>query len=77
VIEKRRTTMTTMTTMTTTGFLRDELIEACGERAAGYDRDNKFFLEDWDAIKGTGFLKINTPKELGGYGMTPWTSRKN
>src|SRR4029079_19088864 len=60
-----------MTTMTTTGFLRDELIEACGERAAGYDRDNKFFIEDWEAIKGTGFLKVNTPKELGGYGMTP------
>ena len=60
-----------MTTMTTTGFLSDELIQACGERAAGYDRDNKFFMEDWEAIKGTGFLKINTPKELGGYGMTP------
>ena len=61
----------TMTTMTTTGFLSDELIGACGQRAAGYDRDNHFFTEDWDAIKETGFLKINTPKELGGYGGTP------
>jgi alkylation response protein AidB-like acyl-CoA dehydrogenase len=63
--------MTTMTAPTTTGFLRDELIEACGQRAAGYDRENRFFSEDWEAIKATGFLKINTPKELGGYGMTP------
>jgi alkylation response protein AidB-like acyl-CoA dehydrogenase len=57
--------------MTTTGFLDDELINACGERAAGYDRDNVFFTEDWEAIKATGFLKFNTPKELGGYGATP------
>lgn len=60
-----------MTTMTTSGFLRDELIDACGQRAAGYDRENRFFIDDWEAIKGTGFLKINTPKDLGGYGMTP------
>jgi alkylation response protein AidB-like acyl-CoA dehydrogenase len=63
--------MTTMATPTTTGFLRDELIEECGERAATYDRENRFFTEDWEAIKATGFLKVNTPKELGGYGMTP------
>lgn len=60
-----------MTTITTVGFLRDDLIDACGQRAAGYDRENRFFEEDWQAIKDAGFLRINTPKELGGYGMTP------
>ena len=65
-----------MTTTTTTGFLRDELIEECGRRAPAYDRENKFFSEDWEAIKGTGFLKINTPKELGGYGMHEGCTRK-
>src|SRR4051812_33362561 len=65
------TEMTTMTAPTKTGFLSDELIEACGERAAMYDRENSFFTEDWEAIKATGFLKFNTPKELGGYGMSP------
>jgi alkylation response protein AidB-like acyl-CoA dehydrogenase len=60
-----------MTTMTAVGFLRDDLIDACGQRAAGYDRENRFFEEDWEEIKASGFLRVNTPKELGGYGMTP------
>jgi alkylation response protein AidB-like acyl-CoA dehydrogenase len=63
--------MANMTVGTPAGFLRDDLIEACGSRAATYDRENRFFSEDWEAIKATGFLKFNTPKELGGYGMTP------
>src|SRR5262249_42608982 len=51
------------------GFLSQELIEACGQRAPGYDRENHFFSEDWEALKSTGFLKLNIPKDLGGEGM--------
>src|SRR5438477_1363598 len=52
------------------GFLPDEIIEACGQRASTYDRENAFFQEDWDAIKGSGFLNLNVPKEFGGLGMS-------
>jgi alkylation response protein AidB-like acyl-CoA dehydrogenase len=61
--------MTTMERARTT-YLSDELIEACGSRAAGYDRENRFFKEDWEAIKATGFLKANVPADLGGGGLS-------
>src|SRR5439155_9017159 len=59
-----------MTATMATGFLSDEIIEACGQRAAGYDRENAFFQEDWDAIKASGFLNLNVPKDFGGLGMS-------
>src|SRR5205814_9929514 len=52
------------------GFVADEVIEACGERAATYDRENRFFQEDWDALKAAGFLQLNVPKDFGGLGMS-------
>jgi hypothetical protein len=30
--------------------LTDDLIERCGERAAGYDRENRFFFEDFEDL---------------------------
>ncbi len=59
-----------MSTATQSPVLSDDLISACGERAAGYDRDNRFFQEDWDAIKATGLLTINVPADMGGGGYT-------
>src|SRR5947209_14103943 len=50
--------------------LTDELIARCGERAAGYDRENRFFQEDFDELKAAGYLKMNIPRELGGLGMS-------
>src|ERR1041385_7657820 len=50
--------------------LSEELIDACAERAPMYDRENRFFQEDWDAIKAAGFLQLNVPKEFGGLGMS-------
>jgi alkylation response protein AidB-like acyl-CoA dehydrogenase len=50
--------------------LTDELIARCGERAATYDRENRFFTEDFEELKQAGYLKLPIPKELGGYGMT-------
>jgi alkylation response protein AidB-like acyl-CoA dehydrogenase len=58
-----------MTTTMEKGFLSEALIAACGERAAGYDRNNTFFEDDWRALKDAGFLKLNVPRELGGMGM--------
>jgi alkylation response protein AidB-like acyl-CoA dehydrogenase len=59
-----------MTAVATSGsVLSDDLLERCRQRAPGYDRENKFFQEDWDEIKATGFLKALVPKEFGGLGM--------
>ena len=50
--------------------LTDSLLQGCRERAAGYDRDNRFCQEDFDALKAAGYLKMALPKEFGGAGMT-------
>ena len=49
-------------------FLSSDLIDRCGQRAAAYDRDNKFFSDDFEELKNAGFLKLNIPKEFGGLG---------
>jgi alkylation response protein AidB-like acyl-CoA dehydrogenase len=50
--------------------LSDELIEACGERAATYDRENRFFTEDFDALRAAGYLNVMVPRDLGGRGLS-------
>jgi alkylation response protein AidB-like acyl-CoA dehydrogenase len=51
-------------------LLSDALLQGCRQRAAGYDRDNKFCQEDFDELKRAGYLKMTTPKEFGGLGYT-------
>src|SRR3954454_22602192 len=55
-------------TLDRTSPLTEEIIEACASRAATYDRENRFFQEDWDALKASGFTKLNLPKAYGGFG---------
>ena len=50
--------------------LSDEIIAHCGDRAAAYDRENRFFTEDFEELRAAGYLKIAIPKELGGHGMS-------
>lgn len=52
------------------GALSDEIIAHCGDRAAAYDRENRFFTEDFEELRAAGYLKIAIPKELGGHGMS-------
>ena len=51
-------------------MLTDELIARCGERAATYDRENRFFTEDFEELKQAGYLKMPIPREFGGLGMS-------
>jgi alkylation response protein AidB-like acyl-CoA dehydrogenase len=51
-------------------LLSDALLQGCRQRAAGYDRDNKFCQEDFDALKQAGYLKMAIPKEFGGLGYS-------
>jgi alkylation response protein AidB-like acyl-CoA dehydrogenase len=50
--------------------LPDEIIARCGERAASYDRENRFFSEDFEELRRAGYLLMPIPRELGGEGMT-------
>jgi alkylation response protein AidB-like acyl-CoA dehydrogenase len=50
--------------------LSDALIEACGERAAAYDRENRFFTEDFEALRAAGYLNVLVPRDLGGGGLS-------
>jgi alkylation response protein AidB-like acyl-CoA dehydrogenase len=56
--------------LTSTSILTPALLERCRERAAGYDRDNRFCQEDFDELKAAGYLLMAVPKEFGGLGFT-------
>lgn len=50
--------------------LSDKFLHRFAERAAGYDRDNRFFHEDFADLKDAGYLTMAVPRELGGRGLT-------
>ena len=50
--------------------LAQDLIDRCGDRAAGYDRENAFFSEDFEELRAAGYLKMAIPQDLGGMGMS-------
>jgi len=56
--------------MPVSSVLTDELIARCGERAAAYDRENRFFSDDFEELRQAGYLKMPIPRELGGHGMS-------
>jgi alkylation response protein AidB-like acyl-CoA dehydrogenase len=51
-------------------ILSDEIIARCGERAATYDRENRFFSEDFEELRQAGYLLLAVPMELGGSGLS-------
>jgi alkylation response protein AidB-like acyl-CoA dehydrogenase len=55
---------------TTQSILDEPLLNRIRDRAAGYDRDNRFFQEDFDELKAAGYLRMAIPTELGGLGMS-------
>ena len=57
-------------TVTSVGLLPESLLETCRSRAAAYDRDNRFFQEDFDDLVKARYLLLTVPKELGGLGYT-------
>ena len=59
-----------MTTITTaTDLLTDEMLARFDERAATYDHENRFFDEDWDELRNSGYLLAAVPTEFGGSGL--------
>jgi alkylation response protein AidB-like acyl-CoA dehydrogenase len=50
--------------------LTSEILDHCAERTATYDRENRFFTEDFEELRRSGYLLAAVPTELGGLGMT-------
>lgn len=50
-------------------YLPDELLERFRERAAEYDRENRFFDEDLTELKERGYLQAFVPESHGGPGL--------
>jgi len=59
-----------MAPATTSPILPEAMLQRFHERAPGYDRENRFFQEDFDELRGAGYLAIAVPRELGGRGLT-------
>jgi alkylation response protein AidB-like acyl-CoA dehydrogenase len=53
----------------TTELLTDEMLARFDERAPVYDRENRFFDEDWEELRDAGFLLAAVPTEFGGSGL--------
>jgi alkylation response protein AidB-like acyl-CoA dehydrogenase len=51
-------------------ILSNELLTRCHERAAIYDRENRFFHEDFEDLRAAEYLTMAVPEELGGRGLT-------
>ena len=50
--------------------LSPRILEDCRGRAADYDRENRFFAEDFEQLREAGYLNLAIPEELGGPGYT-------
>jgi alkylation response protein AidB-like acyl-CoA dehydrogenase len=60
-----------MTTISpTASVLTDELLQRCAQRAPIYDRENRFFTEDFEELRAAGYLKLPIPEQFGGLGMS-------
>lgn len=53
-----------------TPVLTDEMLADFDRRAPVYDRENRFFQEDFEALRDAGYLRASIPSDLGGGGCT-------
>lgn len=56
--------------ITATGLIPETILETFRARAGGYDRDNRFFQEDFDDLRANGYLGMAVPREFGGLGFS-------
>lgn len=48
--------------------LTGDMLARFAERAPQYDQENRFATEDFEELRDAGYLLLNVPVELGGYG---------
>ncbi|MCU1466730.1 MAG: acyl-CoA dehydrogenase [Actinomycetia bacterium] len=54
---------------TRTDLLSDDMLARFDERAPLYDRENRFFTEDFEELRRSGYLLATVPTEFGGAGL--------
>jgi hypothetical protein len=54
---------------TRTDLLTDDMLARFDERAPVYDRENRFFTEDFEELRRSGYLLASVPEEFGGSGL--------
>lgn len=59
-----------MTAALTQEVLSEDMIRRFGERAGRYDTENRFFSEDFEELRRSGYLKMAIPEDLGGLGYS-------
>jgi alkylation response protein AidB-like acyl-CoA dehydrogenase len=60
----------TTTAPATTELLTEELLARFDERARMYDREHRFFTEDFEELRERGYLNAAVPVEFGGAGLS-------
>lgn len=50
--------------------LSGDVLVRCQERAPDYDRENRFFTEDFEELRSAGYLTMAVPQDMGGRGMS-------
>ncbi len=53
-----------------TSVLTDDMLQRFRERAPVYDRENRFFDEDFEELRRAGYLTLNVPADMGGRGLS-------
>jgi alkylation response protein AidB-like acyl-CoA dehydrogenase len=53
-----------------TPVLKEDMLKRFAARAPAYDRENRFFTEDFEELRESGYLLLAVPEELGGGGRT-------
>lgn len=59
-----------MTIATAKDVLTDEMLARFDERAPMYDKEHRFFTEDFEELRASGYLNIAVPEECGGLGLS-------
>ncbi|HNO65738.1 MAG TPA: acyl-CoA dehydrogenase family protein, partial [Tepidiformaceae bacterium] len=59
-----------MTAALTQEVLSEDMIRRFGERAGRYDTENRFFSEDFEELRRSGYLRMAIPEDLGGLGYS-------
>lgn len=54
----------------TRSVLTEDMLERFASRAVNYDRENRFFKEDFEELRAANYLLTAVPAEFGGAGMT-------
>jgi alkylation response protein AidB-like acyl-CoA dehydrogenase len=59
-----------MAVITSPEVLTQDILDRCARRAPEYDRENRFFHEDFEELRSSGYLLMAVPVELGGLGLS-------